>query len=238
LKLLLPVLSFNSLGKDPGPIFHLLGRHILWSDEAASIRKDRIDALFAAGGNVGQAPFEPLIRRHPDCPHRPAETCGSTGEAGETALSTCPPMTAIVTSPDPAKLITLGLATLIPVAARAANAKAAWFGPANPETPIETDEGSLCSLAMKSLPVLIDDSLKTPSAISSPRRRSSTGRNRQHISRHMTDGQTDLASMIYDSEDAECRGGAVGRNRPVHSSLGHRGNRPQGLCGQDRAERR
>jgi hypothetical protein len=39
--------------------------------------------------------------------------------------------------------------------------------PPNPETPIETDEGSLCSLAMKSLPVLIDDSLKTPSAISS-----------------------------------------------------------------------
>jgi lactoylglutathione lyase len=34
-------------------------------------------------------------------------------------------------------------------------------------------------------------------------RQLSTGRNRQHISRHMTDGQTDLALMIYDSENAE-----------------------------------
>jgi lactoylglutathione lyase len=30
-----------------------------------------------------------------------------------------------------------------------------------------------------------------------------TGRNGQHISRHMTDGETDLALMIYDSEDAD-----------------------------------
>jgi lactoylglutathione lyase len=30
----------------------------------------------------------------------------------------------------------------------------------------------------------------------------STGRNHQHISRHMSDGHTDLALMIYDSEDA------------------------------------
>jgi len=30
-----------------------------------------------------------------------------------------------------------------------------------------------------------------------------TDRNYQHISRHMTDGETDLALMIYDSEDAE-----------------------------------
>jgi lactoylglutathione lyase len=29
-----------------------------------------------------------------------------------------------------------------------------------------------------------------------------TGRNRQHISRHMTDGAFDLALMVYDSEDA------------------------------------
>jgi len=30
-----------------------------------------------------------------------------------------------------------------------------------------------------------------------------TGRNHQHISRHMTDGKFDLALMVYDSEDAE-----------------------------------
>jgi lactoylglutathione lyase len=30
----------------------------------------------------------------------------------------------------------------------------------------------------------------------------STGRNHQHVSRHLTDGDTDLALMIYDSEDA------------------------------------
>jgi len=30
-----------------------------------------------------------------------------------------------------------------------------------------------------------------------------TERNGQHISRHMTDGETDLALMIYDSEDAD-----------------------------------
>ena len=30
----------------------------------------------------------------------------------------------------------------------------------------------------------------------------STARNHQHISRHLTDGETDLALMIYDSEDA------------------------------------
>jgi lactoylglutathione lyase len=30
----------------------------------------------------------------------------------------------------------------------------------------------------------------------------STGRNHQHISRHMTDGETDLALMLYDSESA------------------------------------
>jgi lactoylglutathione lyase len=30
-----------------------------------------------------------------------------------------------------------------------------------------------------------------------------TARNGQHISRHMTDGETDLALMIYDSEDAD-----------------------------------
>ena len=29
-----------------------------------------------------------------------------------------------------------------------------------------------------------------------------TARNHQHISRHMTDGETDLALMIYDGEDA------------------------------------
>ena len=29
-----------------------------------------------------------------------------------------------------------------------------------------------------------------------------TGRNHQHISRHMTDGKFDLALMVYDSEDA------------------------------------
>jgi catechol 2,3-dioxygenase-like lactoylglutathione lyase family enzyme len=33
-------------------------------------------------------------------------------------------------------------------------------------------------------------------------RQLSTGRNHQHISRHLTDGETDLALMIYDSEDA------------------------------------
>jgi len=31
----------------------------------------------------------------------------------------------------------------------------------------------------------------------------STERNRQHISRHMTDGETDLALMVYDSESAD-----------------------------------
>ena len=30
-----------------------------------------------------------------------------------------------------------------------------------------------------------------------------TGRNGQHISRHMTDGAIDLALMVYDSEDAD-----------------------------------
>jgi len=30
-----------------------------------------------------------------------------------------------------------------------------------------------------------------------------TGRNHQHISRHMTDGETDLALLVYDNEDAE-----------------------------------
>ena len=30
-----------------------------------------------------------------------------------------------------------------------------------------------------------------------------TGRNGQHVSRHMTDGETDLALMIFDSEDAD-----------------------------------
>jgi lactoylglutathione lyase len=34
-------------------------------------------------------------------------------------------------------------------------------------------------------------------------RQVSTERNRQHISRHMTDGETDLALMVYDSEDAD-----------------------------------
>jgi catechol 2,3-dioxygenase-like lactoylglutathione lyase family enzyme len=33
-------------------------------------------------------------------------------------------------------------------------------------------------------------------------RQVSTSRNHQHISRHMTDGETDLALMIYDGEDA------------------------------------
>jgi lactoylglutathione lyase len=33
-------------------------------------------------------------------------------------------------------------------------------------------------------------------------RQVSTARNHQHISRHMTDGETDLALMIYDGEDA------------------------------------
>ena len=33
-------------------------------------------------------------------------------------------------------------------------------------------------------------------------RQVSTERNHQHVSRHMTDGETDLALMIYDSEDA------------------------------------
>ena len=33
-------------------------------------------------------------------------------------------------------------------------------------------------------------------------RQVSTGRNHQHISRHMTDGETDLALMLYDSESA------------------------------------
>jgi len=31
----------------------------------------------------------------------------------------------------------------------------------------------------------------------------STERNRQHVSRHMTDGETDLALMVYDSEEAD-----------------------------------
>jgi lactoylglutathione lyase len=31
----------------------------------------------------------------------------------------------------------------------------------------------------------------------------STERNRQHVSRHMTDGETDLALMVYDSENAD-----------------------------------
>jgi len=31
----------------------------------------------------------------------------------------------------------------------------------------------------------------------------STERNRQHVSRHMTDGETDLALMVYDSEDVD-----------------------------------
>ena len=30
-----------------------------------------------------------------------------------------------------------------------------------------------------------------------------TGRNRQHVSRHLTDGNIDLALMVYDSEDAD-----------------------------------
>lgn len=33
-------------------------------------------------------------------------------------------------------------------------------------------------------------------------RQVATGHSRQHVSRHMTDGQTDLALMVYDSEDA------------------------------------
>jgi lactoylglutathione lyase len=33
-------------------------------------------------------------------------------------------------------------------------------------------------------------------------RQVSTARNHEHISRHMTDGETDLALMIYDSENA------------------------------------
>jgi lactoylglutathione lyase len=33
-------------------------------------------------------------------------------------------------------------------------------------------------------------------------RQVSTGRNHQHVSRHLTDGETDLALMLYDSEDA------------------------------------
>jgi lactoylglutathione lyase len=34
-------------------------------------------------------------------------------------------------------------------------------------------------------------------------RQVSTERNRQHVSRHMTDGETDLALMVYDSEEAD-----------------------------------
>lgn len=34
-------------------------------------------------------------------------------------------------------------------------------------------------------------------------RQVSTERNRQHISRHITDGETDLALMVYDSEEAD-----------------------------------
>jgi len=33
-------------------------------------------------------------------------------------------------------------------------------------------------------------------------RQISTARNHQHVSRHMTDGETDLALMVYDSETA------------------------------------
>ena len=34
-------------------------------------------------------------------------------------------------------------------------------------------------------------------------RQTSTGRARGHVSRHMTDGQIDLALMVYDSEEVE-----------------------------------
>jgi catechol 2,3-dioxygenase-like lactoylglutathione lyase family enzyme len=42
-----------------------------------------------------------------------------------------------------------------------------------------------------------------------------TARNHQHISRHMTDGETDLALMLYDSEDA-AEAQLAGRGPRIH----------------------
>ena len=52
-----------------------------------------------------------------------------------------------------------------------------------------------------------------------------TGHARGHTSRHMTDGNIDLALMVYDSEEepeAQAR-----RSRPVHPSYRHRGRGPR-----------
>ena len=50
-----------------------------------------------------------------------------------------------------------------------------------------------------------------------------TGHARGHTSRHMTDGNIDLALMVYDSGGAR---GAARRSRPVHPSYRHRGRGP------------
>ena len=52
-----------------------------------------------------------------------------------------------------------------------------------------------------------------------------TGRSRGHISRHLTDGNIDLALMVYDSEEDE-EAKLVGRG-PGDPPFRHRGRRPR-----------
>ena len=63
-----------------------------------------------------------------------------------------------------------------------------------------------------------------------------TSYDRGHVSRHMTDGNIDLALMVYDSEDVE--EAETLRAGPVHPSLGHRSRRPRRHRGADRGRRR
>ena len=63
-----------------------------------------------------------------------------------------------------------------------------------------------------------------------------TGHARGHTSRHMTDGNIDLALMVYDSEEeAEAKLSGAG---PCIHHLGHRGRGPRSHDEEDRRERR
>src|SRR6516165_5445453 len=66
-------------------------------------------------------------------------------------------------------------------------------------------------------------------------RQTGTGYARGHVSRHLTDGNIDLALMTYDSEDVE---EAAFRPRSMHSSLGHRSRGSRQLCRQNQGQRR
>src|SRR5262245_32596982 len=64
-------------------------------------------------------------------------------------------------------------------------------------------------------------------------RQTGTGYARGHVSRHLTDGNIDLALMVYDSED----GGAAFWSRSAHRPLGHRSRGSRQLCRENQGQR-